>query len=537
MNIKFPPLPTANEMQEWDNDSINLGIPEFTLMENAAREALYVLQKIKGPLQKQYVLLFMGGGNNGGDAAALARHLNDLGAHPLILHNKSLKNYGKTSTEHIKLSKALGIPFIKLTKNADIKKLIPSEWHKPHIIIDGLLGTGFSPPLRANMEQAINIINKMSKNSFVLALDIPSGCSANSGLAHGLAVKAQATVCFAAAKPGLVMPHAKAYTGHLYVRNIGIPQCIVQKHEPSFKLIEAKGMVDFLPPITKNSHKNTWGHVLVIGGSKGLSGAAHLTARAALRSGVGLVTVAAPSALCHEIKADTPDIMTLNLENENHDNYTWPKQLPQKLLDKIPNFKAIALGPGLSTSPDAINFMQKILECHARPRAIIDADALNILAKHQNLLKLIQDDDILTPHPGEAARLLNISTKDVQNDRINCIQKLTALAPCVWLLKGAASLLAQGTKPIHILPHDIPSLAVAGSGDVLSGCCAAMAAQLPNLNSLQVAAISMTIHANTGFMAQEIFPKRGNMASDLVELLPAALANLASFPKGYNDDF
>ncbi len=535
MTINLPPLPTAHEMQIWDNAAIELGIPEFTLMENAAREALYVLQKLKGQLQGQHILLFMGGGNNGGDAAALARHLDDLGAFPLILHTKSIKDYTKTSAEHIKLAKALQIPFIKISKNGDIKD-IPKAWKSPAIVIDGLLGTGFTGTLRPPLNKTIALINKLAKHSFVLSLDVPSGLNSLSGKVEDIAVKAHATVCFAAAKPALVLPCAKDHVGELYVRNIGIPSRISKENPASFALITAKPIAEILHPIAQDSHKNTWGHVLVVGGSKGMSGAAHLAARAVLRSGAGLVTVTAPSLLCHEIKADIPDIMTLALGDDYTDGkYTWPATLPKDLQEKLPQYSALALGPGFGTSKDATLFMYALLKHPSRPRAVIDADALNILVKNPHMLSLIRDDDIATPHPGEAARLLGVKNKDIQNDRIKTMQKLTALAPCAWILKGAASLLAQGTSPIIILPYDIPNLAVAGSGDVLTGCIAALAARKPTLDTLSIAAMGMTIHANTGFLAKKIFPQRGNMASDLVEFLPSAIANILDLPEVYDE--
>ncbi len=532
--LQLPPLPTSEEMNQWDKASINLGIPEFTLMENAARAAFDILQSLKGPLENLPILLFMGSGNNGGDAAALARYLLDVHAKPLILHTKKLNVYTGTCAEHVNLSKSLGVPFIKLPKSEDIalEKLVPEPWHHAPIIIDGLLGTGFKSPLRQPFPKCIELINKLK--SFVLSLDLPSGYDPNyaNNTVANIAVKASATVCFAAAKPALVLPQAKAFTGELFVKHIGIPQAITQKYPSSFNLLSPKHVFEMLPVMHADSHKNTWGHVLIIGGSKNLCGAANLASRAALRSGAGLVTIAAPSLLCTEIKAHTPDLMTLELGDDCH----WPNQIPAHLIERLASFSAIAIGPGLGAAASTTSFVKNILALPARPRAIIDADALNILAQNQDLLKFIQDDDILTPHPGEAARLLNLNNQQIQADRVNAMHKLTSLAPCTWILKGASSLLAKGTSPIYILPYDIPNLAVAGSGDVLSGCVAAFAAFKPSMPSIQAAAIAMTVHAHTGHMASNIFPMRGNMASDLIDLLPKAIANLSNFPEVYNAD-
>ncbi len=533
ITLQLPPLPTPEEMNQWDYATIKLGIPEFTLMENAARAALQVLQKLKGPLKNTPILLFMGAGNNGGDAAALARHLQDIGAMPLILHTKKISSYVNACAEHVNLSKALGIPFIQIPKNQTIilETLVPELWHNPPIIVDGLLGTGFKAPLRPQFIKCIEVINKLT--SFVLALDIPSGYVDNYTDAD-IAVKASATVSFAAAKPCLALPQAKTYTGELFVKNIGIPKAIIEQYHPSFQLLSPNCVADMLPTTPTDSHKNTWGHVLILGGSKNMSGAANLAARAALRSGAGLVTVGAPSLLCAEITTNTPELMSLELKSDN--DYHWPSQIPANLSKKLSSFSALVLGPGMGTDTSTIDFVKNILSLATRPRAIIDADALNILAQHQELLKFIQDDDILTPHPGEAARLLKLENKQIQADRINAMHKLTALAPCTWILKGAGALLGKGTSPICILPYDIPSLAIAGSGDVLSGCAAAFAAFKPQMPAIQAAAIAMSVHAHCGYLTSNVYPMRGNMASDLIELLPKAIANLSHFPEVYHAD-
>ncbi len=532
INLQAPPLPTPTEMKQWDNAAIKLGIPEFTLMENAARAALNVLQRLKGCLANVPILLFMGSGNNGGDAAALARHLQDIGAKPLVLHIKNLSTYTGTCGKHTKLSKKLGIPFIQIPQKGEIilEKLVPPPWHKPHIIIDGLLGTGFKPPLRPQFLACIKLINSL--DAFIFSLDIPSAYDTINHHIDDLAVKAHATICFAAAKPSLVLPQAKTYTGKLFVQKIGIPHTVTKQYPASFNLLSPKKIAKLLPTLPEQSHKGIWGHMLVIAGSKNLSGAAKLVAHAALRSGAGLVTVAAPSMLCTEIKTHLPELMSFELG----EGYAWPHDLSANFVEKVASVSALAIGPGLGTEANTANFLKNILALPSRPRAVIDADALNILADNLHFLKLIRDDDILTPHPGEAARLLGISNKEVQNNRTETMHKLTTLAPCTWILKGAGALLAKGASPICILPYDIANLAIAGSGDVLTGCAAAFAAFKPPLPSFQAAAIAMTIHAYCGYITQQNFQRRGNMASDLIDLLPSAIASIADFPEVYDEN-
>ncbi len=535
------PLPTAEEMRTWDAACIakEFGIPEFTLMENAARAALQVLLQDYGKnLHGTHVLLFMGSGNNGGDAACLARHLLDVGALPLVLHTKALRMYSGSTGKHTQLAKTCGVPFVSLPKSPTILtdkhwqaclKGAYKPWQNPHIIIDGLLGTGFNGSLKPSMQYILQGIEDFflgRLSPYILALDTPSGLDSQNGTPAPIALKAHATACFAAAKPGLILPKARPYTGKVYVCNIGIPKKVQKQFPPSFRELSGETLAQILPNPLKDSHKGTWGHVLVLGGSLGLTGAPHLTAFAALRSGAGLVTVASPSALCFEIKQGLADIMTLPLQEEQ----TWPSTLPKNLLEKLATVTALAIGPGMGASTDnTVSFLTKLLSYEKRPRAILDADALNIMSKSRKLLKLLRAGDVASPHPKEAARLLACSTEEVQNDRPKALRALAELcpAPVVWILKGAGSLMASKESPIYILPCDIHTLAVGGSGDVLTGCIAALLARKAltekALCSLCAAALGIIAHATAGHLLLEKFPCGGGMAQDLAQSLPLAM--------------
>ncbi len=514
-------LPTAEEMRRLDNEAIALGYPESLLMENASREAFTVLQDLQFPLKDKHILFFMGNGNNGGDAAALARHTLNAHALPLVLHTKPLNKYKGATNQHIRIAKACGVNFVYVGKG-NWQKNIPDAWSKPHIIVDGILGTGFSGELNAQFTSYIEYINAQQATSFIFSLDVPSGCNAITGKPAPIAVKAHATVCFAAAKPGLILPESKEFTGKLFVRCIGIPRCILEQNPPSYRMLKGSFFADFLQRNPVNSHKNTFGHTLVLGGSQGLTGAAHLAARAALRSGAGLVSVAAPQGLCAEIKGQNPDMMTILLG----DDYAWPSTIPQNLSDKLRQVHALALGPGMGTDEKALGFLQTLLSLPERPRIVLDADALTLLAQNQELLSFIREQDVLTPHPGEAARFLGNSSKEVQQDRFAALEQLTRLAPATWLLKGAGTLIANACSAVYILPKDIPSLAVAGSGDVLTGCIGAWLARLPKVSSLKLTALAACIHAEAGLILEKSFPCRGHTASDIAHVLPAAMERL-----------
>ncbi len=536
------PLPTAEEMRRWDSEAVTLGIPEAILMENAAREALRALQEAHGSLHATHILLFMGNGNNGGDAACLARHLLDLGAKPLVLHTKPLQAYTGVTKQHIRMAKNCGVPLQYVGKKsfASTQKNMPAPWQQADIVVDGLLGTGLDGPLRPQFMEYIHYINACKRTSFIFSLDIPSGCSALTGLPHAqtpVAVQAHATVCFAAAKPGLVLPCAAPYTGKLFVRSIGIPRKVQENNAPSFRLLQGEKLGDVLTENKSQSHKGSFGHVLVLGGSRpqegvsgaDLSGAAHLAALSALRTGAGLVTAAAPSALCAAVKNACPNIMTLALTNTAQaQTQTWPTPLPQALVEKISQVQALAIGPGMGTDEHAYLFLQALLAQPTRPRAVLDADALTLLAKHTSLRALVRHHDMLTPHPGEAARFLQCTAQEVQTQRFTALNKLTNLLPCAWLLKGAGTLIKQQGSPTYILPRDIPSLALAGSGDVLTGCVAALAARMPHTSSLHLLALGACVHAQVGLLAQEQFPQRGHVASDLAHFLPKALQQITT---------
>lgn len=540
------PLPTPDEIRRWDEESMRLGLPGFTLMENASRSALHVLRTIyaapnaspsgspngspPNALRGARVLLFMGGGNNGGDAACLARLLLDEGAHPLLLHIRPLRTSIGAAGQHLRLARACGVPTRLLSDRCRSVTCLPEAWRSPHIIVDGLLGTGFRGQLREDMRSLtafINILEQRTPAPFVLALDVPSGLDSLSGLAHKDSVRASATVSFAAAKPGLMLPEARPFTGQLYVTSIGIPQRVRDAVPPSYRVLDAR-CAALLPSPTLASYKNAYGHVLVLGGSPGLTGAPHLAALAALRSGAGLVTAAAPAALSAEVKGGLPDIMALPLASPKNDA-AWPTTLPENLVHMLPSMVALVVGPGMGRSDAAAAFLRALLAHEQRPPTVLDADALNLLAEHPDMLSLLKATDILTPHPGEAGRLLQQPAAAVQRARQHALHRLMELAPACWILKGAGTLVGQRKAPVLLSPYDVPTLAVGGSGDVLAGCAVALLASTGN--ALHAALLAVAAHVRAGFILLEHFPRRGNLASDIAHTLPAALNTLHLLPE------
>ncbi|BAV92260.1 NAD(P)H-hydrate dehydratase [Candidatus Desulfovibrio trichonymphae] len=512
------PLPLPHEMREWDAQTISLGFPEVMLMENAGRAAFDVLRRALPNIADERVWLFMGGGGNGGDAACLARCLLDAGCRVLVSHIKALGMYRGGAAKHIRMAKAAGVVFAPLSRRI--------QDNAPAILVDGLLGTGFAGELRSPLRELVDLINTLAPSRFVLSLDIPSGLHGVTGRPSPVAVRADATVSFAAAKPGLVLPWAKHWTGRLHIRPVGIPAFVRSKAPCSARLLDGRCLA-CLPNILHDAYKNRFGHVLVIGGIPTYSGAAHLAALAALRAGAGLVTAAAPAISASAIRNSLREVMTLPLGEAG--GKTWPTTLPVSLLELLARSDALVVGPGMGRTGDAAVFLTALLSLPKRPPAVFDADALRLLAERPDTLRTINERDILTPHPGEAAALLHADTADVQSDRQAALSSLCDLCPCAVVLKGAGTLVGQKGMPVLISPYDVPQLATAGAGDVLAGCLGALLAcagtHAPA--SLAAAALGVVLHALAGRVCANAFPARGNIAGEVADAIPIARAKAA----------
>ncbi|THB64183.1 MAG: NAD(P)H-hydrate dehydratase [Desulfovibrio sp.] len=534
----FDPLPLPQEMARWDAMSIaEYGVKNEMLMENASREALAVLLAEWGEVavEGQRVLLFAGPGNNGGDAICLARHLHDLGARALVLHMGPKSRYSGVSRYHLRLAQRVGVEMKLFSPGFSCFEF------QPDCVVDGLLGTGFSGELRPQYIEAVQTINALAKNTRVLALDCPTGLCGRTGRPLPVAVQAYATVTFAAPKLGMVLPPAQPYLGKLHVRPIGIPKAVFKQAPSRHALLNKLGlrrtlaadeasrsaMGAILTPFSPQLHKGTTGKVLVVGGSPGLTGAPLLAALGALRGGAGLVTVACPGGLAQEVKAATPEVMTLAMGS----GQDWNTGVAPVLAKRIHEWDAVALGPGLGRAEGSGEFLAAFLAALPadRPGLLLDADALYWLAKNPGLKEYLRPEDILTPHPGEAALLLDPQQPDtasVQNERSEAAQHLADQFGCVAVLKGAGTLIAAletDDRPNQLLlcPIDAPTLAVGGAGDVLAGLVAGLAAR--KLPARHAAALGVFLHARAGQILENTYLQRGNMARDISRALPRAL--------------
>ena len=530
---RLSPLPLPEEMRQWDADAAALGLSPAMLMENAGHVALDVLLRYVPEVAGKAVWLIMGSGNNGGDAACIARLLADRGARPLLFTTRPSEAATGASGTHLALARANGVRVAPLAELAAAVSACPgSDSGPPHVIVDGLLGTGFSGTLRPDAQAVIEQVNALSgriPECFVLAVDIPSGLDATIGKPSPVAVRAHATVSLAAAKPGLVLPEAAPWVGALHVGDIGMPAPV--RRPVRHYLLDGRALTA-LPAPAPESYKNSFGHVLVLGGAPGLTGAGHLACAGALRAGAGLVSAAAPESALVSIQCGWPEIMTLGLGQRGETE--WPAEIPDALRERLRRATALGVGPGMGRGEDAAAFLAALLELPERPPAVMDADALVLLARRRELLARLGPDDVLTPHPGEAAALLGTDGAHIQTDRPAALAALCALSRATVVLKGAGTLVGQAEAPVFISPYAVPALAMGGSGDVLAGCIAALLAQSRGQEGagLSAAATGVALHALAGRSLGLRFPRRGCVASELADALSHVGATLGEAEEG-----
>ena len=462
----FAPLPRASIMSQWDQTAQKLGLPGAVLMENAARSAFQALLATFQDLTDLEVGLLIGSGNNGGDAAAIGRYLHEAGLAVTAYLIKDFHAYQGECAHQLQILQKLGLPLADRT-------LLLSGSKPCDLLLDGLLGTGFQGPLRPDLCELIRSINAL-KIPRVVAVDIPSGLSADTGLPEPEALVASHTICMSACKKGLILPCARPFTGQITTVPIGLPASVrVELPADSYLVDEQLGLLSPEPPA--NSYKNLFGHVAIVGGGDPAhTGAAHLAARAALRAGAGLVTAIAKAAQAEAIRLNLAEIMLCPLEESGHG---WPERVPKDLERLLPKLSSLVIGPGFGLGPDAHHFLEQLLTLPTRPPMVIDADALTLLARHDDLLDQVRSDDILTPHPGEAAALLGMTSRDLQRDRYQALARLTARTRAIVVLKGAGTLVGQYQQPVLVSPWDLPALAIGGAGDVLAGLLGSMLAQ------------------------------------------------------------
>ena len=504
------PILDARRMRAADAAAIRGGIPSLRLMENAATQLSAQLLAAYPSASK--VAAVCGPGNNGGDGLAAARLLAKRGIAVSVLTLGDPGAYKGDAAENARRAREAGLDLVPLAERS-AGRALGRALAGADAVIDALFGTGLTRALTGGAARAVSAINSSGRP--VISADLPSGLSADTGDLLGPAVAASRTVAFAAYKRSHLFWPARGLCGRVVVADIGIPARLLGAGRADLHAASPSDLRAWLPPREGDSHKGDFGRLAIVAGSRGKAGAAVLTARGALRCGAGLVTVFCPASIEPVIVSALPEAMTRPMPEEAG---ALAVETAEAFLSEAKSFDAIAIGPGLGTAPSTVAAVERLLR--ANLPAVCDADALNAFAGRPRALARRRAATVLTPHPGEAGRLLGMKASRVQEDRIAAVRALSRATKAVVLLKGASTLVASASGPIAVNPTGSPLMATAGSGDVLTGAAGALLAQ--GLDPERAAIAAAYLHGLAGEILAETLGDAGLLSGELADALPAA---------------
>ncbi|MFH2045095.1 MAG: NAD(P)H-hydrate dehydratase [Pseudomonadota bacterium] len=505
-------LTTASEMQQMDKSTIDFGLPGRVLMENAGCGATQVLLDkicIKG---SEKVGIIAGRGNNGGDGFVIARRLLQKGFDVSVYLLSKASLVKGDALANLELLYPLGIPFIEITDNEAFVVNQNSMRHKD-VWVDAIFGTGLKSDIKGYIKDVIGFINSLKKPVF--AVDIASGIDSDNGQIHGECIHAVVTATFGYAKLGHYIYPGAHHSGEVEIIDIGIPSFIADKIGPKQYLLTHEKINTILKPRIKDVHKGSTGHVFIIGGSPGKTGAAAMTAMAAMRSGAGLVTLGVPKSLHSAIESTTLEVMSCAL-SENSEGFLSESSF-DAVMHNISGKKCIAIGPGLGTDPSTKKLVIRLLHEIEVP-VVIDADALNLLAKETSVLKKLKTPVVLTPHPGEMSRLTGKTVSQIQKNRVACAREFATEFNVHLVLKGAGTVIAHPDGRVFINSTGNSGMASGGMGDILTGIITGFLAQ--NYSAKDAVKLGVYLHGATGDALFESMGPFGYIASDMLKILP-----------------
>jgi len=511
---------TAAEMREVDRlTTRNHGVPSLTLMENAGKSVAEFIRDRFPDFKRRPIVVLCGKGNNGGDGFVVARHLRKMGASISVFLIGDPREVKGDAAADLRRWKKTG----KLTVGLPPAKSGAPRFRSGEIVVDALLGTGVRGALEGPLAQVVSEVNDRPVGCWAVAVDIPSGLNADTGEVPGPVIVADFTVTFTAPKPGLLLGAGPSHSGQVLVRDIGSPRSLVEETgRSSLRWTEASEFQQFARPRAAAGHKGDYGHLLIVAGSVGKSGAAVLAGTAALRAGAGLVTVATPQPVLPIIAAHSPEIMTEPLAATVVGTFSescLEGGLFQKLLA---GKRTLAIGPGLSTQSETQSAVRRIVKDSAGVPIILDADGLNAFAGRATEFKGASGALALTPHPGEMARLLGCSTKDVQANRIGIAIKAASDWKACVILKGHQTVIAAPDGRAWVNSTGNPGMATGGTGDVLTGILGSLTAQYGAAAWPELLAFGVYLHGLAGDIAYAETGRAPLMASDLIRCLPRA---------------
>lgn len=512
-------LVTADEMQRMDRETIDtFGIPGRVLMENAGRGATAFFLETLYRHHPGDVGIAAGHGNNGGDGFVMARYLHQKGIPATVFLLSGRDRIKGDAAANLNLLDAMGVPVVELTDIADFdshKALITGQrtW------IDAILGTGLSSDVRGYFRTAIDFINRQGRPVF--AVDIASGLNADTGQICGTCIQAAATATFGFAKIGHLCFPGRTLTGHLKVIEIGIPPHIAADVGCGQHLITPGSLKNQFPRRSPTAHKGQTGHLLVLAGSPGKTGAAAMAAATAMRAGAGLVTLGIPKSLNPQLETMVTEAMTVGLP-ETADG-ALDETAREAIVSLLKDKRCLAMGPGTGTHRSTGRLLGRLVR-QSRVPMVIDADGLNLIASEPDILDNPQAPIVLTPHPGEMARLSGCSTADIQSDRIGHARSFARRHGVHLVLKGAATIIARPDGTVFVNATGNPGMASGGMGDVLTGLIAGLITQGMDVSAATRAGVFLH-----GSAADRIAAQRspvGYLATDVMDAIPRAMGEL-----------
>jgi len=511
-------IANSEQMREMDRRTIEeFHIPGLILMENAALRVVDALSLRFGPLFAKRIAVVCGGGDNGGDGMAIARHLSSrFNALVTIWLSVDFNKLKGEALSQFQMAQAYGLDF----KSSDSIDLSQAD-----LVIDALFGTGIKGAVIGKSAAVIRAINESRKP--VISVDVPSGLETNTGRAEGAVVQASMTVTFTLAKFGEVIYPGATFAGELLVENIGTPQKLIDACPSRTFCTQASDVATWLPTRVeaRDSNKGTFGHVVIFAGAEGFAGAPALVADSAARAGCGLVTLVVPKEIQPQVVSQVSSVVMTRGLREGYGG-TFGEDSVDEALMMVEKASAVAIGPGIGGGDEVAAFVRAFVSRCQKP-IVIDADAINLLAKESDrgvsVLGMRKAATILTPHPTELGRLLAVKTEAIEADRSSFVMQASREYGCVVVLKGASTLTASQEGQIYVNQTGNPGMATGGTGDALTGVIAGLLAQ--HLRPLEAAAAGVHIHGLAADLAAKAFGgTTGLIATDIIKNIPQAIA-------------
>lgn len=514
---------TAAETKEVDRlTTERLGVPSLTLMENAGKSVVAFIKQRFSKLGRRRIVILCGKGNNGGDGFVVARHLLEMGARAATFLLAEAAEVRGDAAVNLKRWQDAARE-LRIVRDGNGWQAAKAAVATADIIVDALLGTGVRGPVEGLLREAIEEVNRRRPEAAVVAVDIPSGLSADSGEKQGAAVMANSTVTFTAPKIGFFLGSAARNVGQLVVRDIGSPVELVEEiGKGALRWLEPRELTQFAIPRDPEGHKGNYGHALIVAGSVGKGGAAVLASWAGLRVGAGLITVATPEPVLPIVSSHTPEVMTEPLPATETGSISLRSLEYDRFENLLQGKRALAIGPGLSAHGETAQFVRTIIAKRLPLPIILDADGLNAFGGRAQELKGSKEMLALTPHPGEMARLLGTTADDVQSRRLEVAQKAAADWDAYVILKGHQTIVAAPNGQTWINSTGNPGMGTGGTGDVLTGMLAGLTAQYGPKAWWWTLGFGVYLHGLAGDLASADVGQAPLMASDLIRAIPDA---------------